>query len=804
MKVSLNWLKDYVDIEMSPDDLGHLLTMIGLEIEGIEPVGRGLDDIIVSKILSIAPHPGADRLSICHMDVGKERVNVICGAPNLVEGDMVPLALPGTRLPDGTKIEESNIRGENSTGVLLAEDEMGLTDDHTGIMVLPKDLVPGTSLMSAAVFSDYVFDINITPNRPDCACVLGVAREVATLTNKNLKRPDIKIREMGPDIKGLTSVAIEDHAACPRYAAGVIQNVTFVPSPFWMRYRLFMCGMRSINILVDVTNYVMMEMGQPLHAFDYDRLRENRIVVRRAKDGESFTTLDGQAHNLGRETLMICDGERAVAMAGIMGGLNSEIFAGTKDVLVESAFFDPVTIRRASKRLGISTEASYRFERGADIGGAANALKRALSLISDLAGGEIATGLIDIYPDIYSPPIIDFRVDKTNALLGATLTREEISDYLESLEMEVENINKNNLRVRPPSFRIDIAREVDLAEEVARLSGYEKIPVTSPTIRPYEDAELPQLMLPDRIRSIMTGFGFSEIITYSFIKPDSADILGAGDKSPLKSFVKLLNPITIDQSVLRTSLIPGLLDTIKNNIIRDERDLKVFELGKVFIRDEKDELPLEKEFLAAVISGSYYRKTWYNDERRVDFHDIKGVVEALLKGLGLMGFSFKKEAGFPGYDPEFSAGIHCSGTLIGQLGRISPNVMGAYELDKEDAYLFELDIDSVLKNLSKTNKFKPFAKFPAVYRDISIIVERQMESSKITGIIRDEGQGLIESIQIFDIYEGSKIDPSKKAIGFKICYRSAHETLDGEEVNRLHESIIEQIRQKTGGRLREG
>ncbi|MCP4681461.1 MAG: phenylalanine--tRNA ligase subunit beta [Desulfobacterales bacterium] len=804
MKVSLNWLKDYVDIEMSPDDLGHLLTMAGLEIEGIEPVGHDLDDIIVSKILSVDPHPGADRLSICNMDVGNERVKVVCGAPDLEEGDMVPLALPGARLPDGTKIEESNIRGENSTGVLLAEDEIGLTDDHTRIMVLSEDLVPGTSLASAVAFSDYVFDINITPNRPDCACILGVAREVAALTNKNLKRPDIEIQEIGPDIKDLTSVTIEASAACPRYAAGIIRDVTFVPSPFWMRWRLFLCGMRSINILVDVTNYVMMEMGQPLHAFDYDRLKENRIVVRQAKESEPFTTLDGQAHNLSSETLMICDGERAVAMAGIMGGLNSEIFAGTKHVLVESAFFDPVTIRRASKRLGISTEASYRFERGADIGGVTNALKRALSLISNLAGGKISTGLIDNYPDIYSPPLIDFRVDKSNALLGTTLTKKEISAYLASLEMEVTNINKNVLRVKPPSFRIDISREVDLTEEIARLSGYEKIPLSSPTIRPYEEGDIPELLLSDQIRSIMSSLGFSEIITYSFIKPDSAEILGAEDKSPLNSFVKLLNPITIDQSVLRTSLIPGVLDTIKNNIIRDEKDLRVFELGKVFIRDEKDELPLEKAFLAASISGSYHQKTWYNDEKRVDFYDIKGVVAALLKGLGLMGFTFKKEAGFPGYDPEFSAGIHLSGALIGQIGRISPNVMRAYDLNKEDAYLFELDIDAVLKNLAKTKKFKPFAKFPAVYRDISMIIERQMESSKITEIIKNKGQGLVESIQIFDIYEGKKIEPSKKAIGFKICYRSRHETLDGEKVNLLHESIIEQIRQDTGGLLREG
>jgi len=804
MKVSLNWLKDYVDIEVSPDELGQLLTMTGLEVEGIEEVGQSLEDIVVAKILTIEPHPKADRLSICQLDIGRERLQVVCGAPNLEEGYLVPLALPDVKLPDETVIKESRIKGENSKGMLLAEDEMGLTDDHTGIMTLPPDLAPGISLPSALPLSDWVLDIDITPNRPDCTSVIGVAREIAAITGKSLKKPELGIKESGPPIEELSSVTIIDPTGCPRYVAGIIQDIELGSSPFWMRYRLYLSGIRAINNIVDVTNYVMLEMGQPLHAFDYNRLRENRIVVRRAEKGEHFTTLDGVGHNLNTETLMICDGERAVALAGIMGGLNSEIFAGTKDVLLESAFFDPVTIRKGSKTLGISTEASYRFERGIDIEGVTVAIARAVSLISNLAGGNIAAGFIDNYPNTYTSPVIDLRVDKANHLLGITLTRDIISGYLKALEMDVQDINENKLRVKPPSFRVDITREVDLIEEVARLSGFDKIPVIYPSVRPSEKGESAELVLRDKMRSIIIGLGFTEIITYSFISPDSTDILGADEESHLRSFVKIVNPLTVDQSVMRTSLIPGLMSAVKTNILRDEKDLRLFEWGKVFIKSEGEQLPVEKNFLAAIMTGQYHQKTWYSDQRYVDFYDIKGAVEAVLKGLGLKGFLFQKKISFPGYDPELSSGIYCSGSLIGQVGRVFPGVMEEHDLKTEDAYLFELDIEALLKYLSKPRKFQPFAKFPAVYRDISITVKRELKSAKITEIIKQEGAGLVESVQIFDLYEGEKIDPSQKAIGFRICYRSKHDTLDGGEINQLHESIIDKIRQETGGKLREG
>jgi len=804
MRVSLNWLKDYVKIDIPPQDLAERLTMSGLEVEALEPLGQSLQDILVAKILSIKRHPGADRLFICHMDTGDEEVPVVCSAPNLTTGAMVPMALPGTQLPGGMIVEESQIRGERSVGMLLAEDEMGLTDDHTGIMILPSDLSPGAKVPEVVPLEDWVFDISITPNRADCACVMGVAREIAALTGQKLKHPEIGLAEGETPIEDLARVTIDDPMGCPRYAAGMIQGVELRPSPFWMRYRLYASGVRGINNVVDVSNYVMLEMGQPLHAFDFDRLRENRIVVKRADDGEIFSTLDGQSHTLDREILMICDGERSVAVAGIMGGLNSEIFAGSTNVLVESAYFDPITIRRGSKKLGLSTEASYRFERGIDIEGVITALRRAMMLIHQLAGGKIIKGIIDNYPRPFSPPVIDLRIDKTNNFLGTSLSQETIAGYLRALQLNVEEVDSNLMRVIPPTYRVDITREVDLMEEVARLEGYDRIPVTSPHIRPSEEGDLPGLILPDRMREIMVGLGFTEIITYSFISPHSANFLRAGKDSPLRSFVKLLNPLTIDQSVMRTSLVPGLLDAIRTNTLHGEKDLKLFEWGNVFIHNETAELPEEEPCLGAIMTGLSDQKAWYRGVRDVDFYDIKGALEALVRALGVDGFLFKRDHIPPYYHPEVSSQIYLSESVIGHVGQILPEVMKSYDLESVVAYLFEMDIKTLLERMPERRAFEPYTRFPAVFRDISLIVGRGVASAEVQEIIESEGGELVEAVNLYDLYEGGRIDPSEKAFTFRICYRSKKGTLDGREVNRLHETIINQISQKTGARLREG
>ncbi len=739
MRVSLNWLKDYVNIPLSVDDLAELLTMCGLEVEAKEPLGRSLEEVVAARILSVRPHPQANTLWLCDVEAGQGAVQVVCGAPNLRVGMMAPMALPGTKLPGGLEVKESRIRGEASVGMLLAEDEMGLTEDHTGLMVLPESLSPGTPVAEALSLEDWALEISLTPNRPDCACVIGIAREIAALTKGKLRKPDIRFRESDRRIEALTGVTLEDPEGCPRYAAGMVCGFELKPSPFWIRYRLHVSGIRGISNVVDVTNYVLLEMGQPLHAFDYDRLKENRIVVRKAGEGEVFTTLDGKTHTMSKDNLLICDGQRPVALAGVMGGLNSEIFSESKNVLIESAFFDPITIRRSSKRLGLSTEASYRFERGVDIDGAVPALRRAMRLISELAGGEVIQGIIDNYPTPRSPREIDLRVDKTNRFLGTELSRDTVAGYLQALEMEVQPSGENVLRVKPPSFRVDIARDWDLMEEVARLEGYDHIPVTIPSIRPSDEKESPEMTTGDRVREIMAGLGFSEVISFSFIAPDSADFLGAERESPLRSFVTLLNPLSVDQSVMRTSLIPGLVAAVKTNLSYGEKDLKLFEWGRVFVRKGTDELPQERLVLSGLAMGLANPKEWYREERAVDFYDVKGAAEALLKALGLRDLVFERGETPPWYLKEAASVIRLADQRLGAMGQLSPEVLKRFDVDAPSLYAFEIDGTVLLERATLDRTFDPLAKFPAVYRDLSIVAKRTLESARIQEIILREG-----------------------------------------------------------------
>ena len=504
------------------------------------------------------------------------------------------------------------------------------------------------------------------------------------------------------------------------------------------------------------------------------------------------------------ETLLICDGEKPVALAGIMGGLNSEIWDKTENILVESAFFDPVTIRRGSKRLGLSTEASYRFERGSDIGGVISALNRALYLINLLAGGVTAKGVVDNYAKPFTSPRISFRPEKANKILGTAISKSDMKNYFEALAMKVEEGPQDRLNVIPPTFRVDIEREVDLVEEVARLHGFDNIPVMSPRIRPSEGSESPDLSLRDKVRKLMTAFGFSEIITYSFVSPDSVGSLVGEESGGLKAFTRIMNPLTVDQSVLRTSLIPGLMETVKYNALHEMGNLRLFEWGKVFFYEKNDPQPLEKICLAGAMVGANAEKSWYNEQRPVDFYDVKGMLEALLKELGLADCRFRPDKALLGYDKDISSGIYYGDTRVGQVGHASSRVIEAHELKTNQVCLFEIDVPALLAVLPEKRTFVPFGRFPAVHRDLSLVVDRRTDCDTVMDIIKDGGRDLLESVRVFDLYEGERIGPSKKAISFKISFRSDRGTLDGEEVNRLYASIVEKVRQKTGGTLREG
>ena len=805
MKLSLNWLKEYIDINITPQELSDILTMAGLEVEALERIGCNSDKIIVAKVLSVKKHPNADRLSLCDVDTGSATVQVVCGAPNVKDGMTVPMALPGAVFKSGLTIKESKLRGEFSGGMLCAEDELGLTDDHKGVMVLPAGLETGMKLSDVMDIDDWSLEISLTPNRPDCASVIGIAREVSALTGQKLRFPDVAYKEEGLPIDEVAKVDIVDPKGCPRYMAGMIQNVALKTSPFWMRYRLHVSGTRSKNNIVDISNYVLLETGQPLHTFDYDQLHGHKVVVARARDGEKFFTLDGQERMLNSEHLMICDGEKPVGVAGIMGGLNSEIADSTKNILIESAYFNPVTIRRGAKALGISSEASYRFERGVDIEGVEYALKRALSLSLELAGGTINKGIIDVYPDKYNAPVIDLRVEKTNELLGASVSKQKMISYLEALNMKVSEKDDHTLKVIPPTYRVDIEREIDLVEEVARMEGYDNIPETYPSIRPSEKPEMPLLTLHDKACDILTGTGFSEIITFSFISPESADLLGAGEGSAIRSFVELMNPLTSEQSVMRTSLLPGLFATVKENISHGDSNLKIYEWGKIYLKDDSKELPDERVTLAGIISGNYDLKKWHNENRPVDFYDLKGVVEVLLDSLGLRGVAYVKKEISEAYDRNMSCNICFNDVVLGTMGKINSDVRERFDLKIPSIYSFEIDIEKLLEAISISRfEYKSFGKYPAIFRDISIIVDKKVESMPIKGIIRKVGGNLVESVDIFSVYEGEKFGTDKKVLSYRICFRSNEETLDGDRINRLHEKVIKSIKEETGGTLSEG
>ncbi len=798
MKVSLSWLKDYVPIEMDSADLAEALTMVGLEIESVSDRYRYLETVYVGRIDAIAPHPDADKLRLCRVDTGRRKISVVCGAPNIKTGMLSPIALPGTEFPEGFVLEKSVIRGQASEGMLCSEGELGLGADRSGIMVLDPSLSVGDRLASALALSDTVFEIEITPNRPDCLSVIGVAREIAAILKVRLKYPDFTLIDKGNQIAERTSVTIEAPDHCPRYVARLLEDIKVKPSPFWLQERLLSVGLRPINNMVDVTNFVLMETGQPLHAFDFDNLAEDRIVVRTASKGETFVTLDKKERVLDSETLMICDGQKAVAVGGVMGGLNSEIEDRTTRVLIESAYFNPVSIRRTSKRLGLSTDAAYRFERGVDPAGQIRAANRAAKLMAELGGGRLVSGLIDEYPRRQSAKRLKLSVKNTNRLLGTELRHTQIAKLLKSIEFTVEKKSPKKdddiLRVTAPSFRVDISRPEDLMEEVARLSGYNHIPTTFPAMPAARHHAHKEIELRDRMRQLMTGFGFRETINYSFMHKQSGDRLRLRPDDPRRQLVDILNPLTEDQAVMRTSLVPGLLQTVHYNISQQKKNLRFFEIGKVFINEDPRHLPREPEILAGIWTGSRHGGSWHDQATDCDFYDIKGVVEGLLNALQIDGIHFTRlhENQSAYTRTGHSAQILCGDALLGLVGEIHPEVLSNYDL-KQPSFLFELNFDQLVPLIKDTIQSKPVPRFPAVFRDITIIVDIDIEAQKIITEVQNRPEKLVESFNLLNVFEGNPIAEGKKSVSLRITYRSSEKTLKDEDVTSIHQSIADRL-----------
>jgi phenylalanyl-tRNA synthetase beta chain len=799
MLISLKWLSDYVDCPLPAERIADGLTMAGLEVESLSLRHPQLKNVATIRIEEIEPHPNADRLSICVVSGLDGSRRIVCGAPNVRSGAIVPLALPGAELPGGT-VREVKVRGELSKGMLCSERDLGLGDDHSGIWLLPESTPVGVPLDEALGIKDVLLDIAVTPNRGDCLSVVGIAREVAALCETHLKYPAVAVNETGPPIDTLTSVTLDDSEGCPRYTARLIRGVSIGPSPRWLAERVEAQGVRSISNIVDVTNYVMMELGQPLHAFDFNRLRERRIVVRKAAPGERFTTLDETERHLPEGAVLICDGIGPVAIGGIMGGLNSEILSDTRDVLIESAYFDPLSIRRTSRRLGLMTESSYRFERGIDPDGVLRALDRAAELMQEVAGGAVAAGRIDVYPNRIKAAEVILRVDWTNGFLGTQLASEEMKEILTRIEMRVEELDSNRLRVTVPSFRGDITREVDLAEELARLSGYDGIPVTRPLVNVESAVFDPHQRVRGEVKEMLVGAGFFEVINYSFISLQSIQSLRYPKDDRLMAPIRLRNPLSDEQAVMRTTLLPGLLNNARFNFDHRSENFWIFELSKVFLPVREALQADEIHHLAGIIAGRRTPDLLYSDSY-VDYTDVKGVVEALCEALRIHDVRFRAESLPPWLDPGASASVFVKAERVGELGSVHSEVLEAFDI-KRPVFAFRLNFDKLFALRGQDPVFKGLPKFPPVPRDVALIADEKLPVEQPLDFIRSLNEPLLESVEIFDIFRSDQIGAGKKSIGYRLTYRAQDRSLTDEEVNVVHGELVRKLTAKFGISLR--
>ncbi len=795
MNVTLNWLKTYTDFAYSARELADRLTMLGIEVESIKQLGTELTGVVVGKVTGIHPHPNADKLLLCHVDVGDDAaLQIVCGAPDVREGMLAPVATVGAELPNGLKIKRAKLRGTISHGMLCSEKELGLSNDDAGLMELAEHIAPGTPLAGALGLDDIVFELEITPNRPDCLSLIGVAREIGADTGNPLKLPEVHLQENGGDVRENTSVTIEAPELCSRYAARVIRGVTIGQSPMWLQRRLESVGIGVINNIVDITNFVLMEYGHPLHAFDYQKLAENRIVVRRANRGEKLTTLDETERELDTTMLVIADAEKPVALAGIMGGEDSEITNATCDVLLESAHFQPASIRATAKTLGIHTEASYRFERGTDAEGVIPALNRAVQLIADFAGGTVCEGIVDVYPRQHQPIHIELRPERVNFVLGTQLEAGQMHDILSRLGFHVENANPDKYRFTAPTFRPDVTREIDLVEEIARVYGYDKIPTTLPKGNIPVPVPKPTVEIHKRIKQFLLSTGMMEVVNYSFCGPGSFDRIRLNENDVKREGLRLQNPLSPEMSLLRTTLLPSLLENARHNRNHQIDNIALFEISTVFIASK------EPYRVTGILTGKVGGGVYEDAYRHPDFLDIKGIVEGLLEVSGINDYTLAKTAE-PTFHPGRNAEVLLGKQHIGIFGEAHPEVLKNYNLPYR-AYLFEFDLDALTENAEPVKRFEPISIYPKVQRDIAIVLDADIPSNLPIEFIKITGGELVESVRLFDVYEGEQVLAGKRSLAYTITYHSGTETLTDKLVNRVHGNVIKRLHQELGAELR--
>lgn len=800
MKTSLSWLKEYVDTQLAPRELARKLAMVGLEACDVKIIGENWDGIIIGQVALLEPHPNADRLQLVTLNFGDYQTKVVTGASNLKIGYKVPFAKVGSELLDGhsgepVKLKPARIRGILSEGMVCSEKELGISEDHSGIMVLDPQAPVGHELN--AYINDTIFNFEVTPNRPDLLSVIGIAREIAAMTGNEVKEPVVELEENGDKIENLLNVTIEDPETCLRYTAVIIDGISIKESPFWIKDRLSACGLRPINNIVDITNYVMLEYGQPIHAFDYALLRGKRIVVRRANEGEVIISLDSVERILDPNILVIADQEKPIAIAGIMGGLNSEISGNSRTIVIESANFEKGVIRRGSTKLGLKSEASLRFEKGLCQDLPVIALKRAASMILELAGGNMAKGIIDVYPIKKQRKSIQVSAFDAKRVIGVEINSEQMERILLSLGFEC-CLDKTSgiLEVSAPYWRTDIFSKIDLVEEIARITGYDKIPQT------YLSAELPKkepqplVNLRTSLKERMIGQGFQEILTYSLTNLELMGKISPTSKIKGPQPLQLINPMSHEQEYLRTTLRASMLSTMSRNQRHAPDGMRLFEIGKIFLPRDTD-LPEERESLCASLSGYSSLPSWKSRGREIDFFYVKGIVESILEPIiSEVVFNLADDDGF---HPGKSALVSHMDTIFGILGEIHPKVLVNFDINAP-VYLIEIDVSRLGRFGKRKTSYCQLPRFPFIIRDIALLVDDTIKYDEIRKIIKEFRH--VHEVGLFDLYTGEQIPSGKKSFALRLHYLSLEKTLTEEEINSIQLEMLEELKKKTGACLR--
>jgi phenylalanyl-tRNA synthetase beta chain len=794
MLISLKWLKDYVEVNENINELEHAMTMIGQEVEAIEEQGKNLDNVVVGQIIEYGKHPDSEKLTLLKVNTGDEVLQIICGATNHKNNDKVAVAKIGAVLPGDFVIKKTKIRGVESHGMLCSEKELGIGDSHEGIIILPEDAEIGTPLKEYLGLDDVVFELEITPNRPDCLSHIGIAREIAAYYNRKVKYPKANFTTLSESVDDNLKVTVNDKEGCKRYVARIVKDVEIKESPKWLQTKLKAIGIKPINNVVDITNYVMMEYNQPIHAFDYGKIANREIIVRKANNEEKIVTLDGEERILSADDIVIADSEKAIAIAGVMGAENSEIDENTKNVVIEVAYFNPVNIRKTSKRLTLSTDASYRFERGVDIENAVVVANRVAALISELANGNVVDGVIDKYFEKYEPQEVTLDINRLNRFVGKEISIEEVGNIFSGLNFQITESRDNTITIIPPSYRGDITREADLFEEIIRMYGFENIEDILPNESVKSGTVYRETEAIDRAKDYLVGAGLQEVINYSFIPEEMIKFMGFD----INNCVKLKNPIVEDFAIMRPTLIYSLLLNIRDNLNRNINDLKIFEVAKTFEKGEK--LAIETPKIAIALAGSKDRNIWDVKPNSYDFYDIKAYVESILESFGMKSYQLVRSNNSM-YHPGRSADIMVGRDLVGTFGEIHPDFAEKMDIKRERVYVGELDLEKILKYGRDKIKYEGIVKYPAVQRDLAIVVDSNVLVGNMLKDI-EKSSNLIEKVELFDVYEGEKIEAGKKSVAINIVLRDKKGTLEEEAINKTIDKILGIVKKKHNGELR--